>query len=234
MANTSWHSSTHTLFVFAPDYFFSSLPPPSLLFANQSHSGQSLQQTEQHSIRAPSRHQMKTEELQCPQQNKGEAPVSKHLLLLCCGSGEAKLSALHLTKVLTGPSVAQEAIILMQSIGSCWVSSQAETFCTTRCGGFLYRSSKSRAPVWCRRRGRDMLAQQLYWIILIILRNVQKHFPACDHLCFRISLEKAEVNSSLSWHSPLDPQGTNQLVSGRGKFAHNKDSFQIQHLAGAH
>lgn len=65
-----------------------------------------------------------------------------------------------------------------------------------------------------------MLAQQLYWIIFIILRNVGKRFPACDHLCFRISLEKAEVNSSLSWHSPLDQQGINQIVTCRGKFAH--------------
>lgn len=79
-----------------------------------------------------------------------------------------------------------------------------------------------------------MLAQQLYWIIFIILRNVQKHFPACKHLSFRISLEKAESNSSFSWHFPLDPQGINQLVSYRRIFAHNKDSFQIQHLAGAH
>lgn len=177
---------------------------------------------------------MKTEELQCCQQNSGEAPFSKHLLLLYCCSGEAKLSALHLARVLTGPSGAQEAIILMQSMGSCHVSLQAETFCTTRCGGFLYRPSKSKGLIWCRRRGRDMLTQQLYWIIFIILRNVQKRFPACDRLRFRISPEKAEANSSLSWHSPLVPQGINQLVSGRGKFAHNKDSFQIQHLAGAH
>lgn len=90
------------------------------------------------------------------------------------------------------------------------------------------------AHIWCQRRWRDMLAQQLYWIIFIILRNVQKHFPACEHLRFRISLEKAELNSSLFWHSPLDPQGINQLESYRWIFAHNKDSFQIQHLAGAH
>lgn len=205
VANTSWRNSAHRLFVFTPDYFFPSPPPPSLLFANQSHSGQSLQQTEQHSILALSQHQMNTEELQCPQQNKGEAPFPKHLLLLCCGSREAKLSALHLAKVLTGPSVAQEATILKQSIGPCWVSLQAETFCTTRCSGFLYRSSKPRGQIGCRRRGRDMLPQQLYWIIFIILRNTQEHFPACDHLRFRISLEMAEANSFLSWHSPLDP-----------------------------
>lgn len=97
--------------------FFPPLLPLSLLFANQSHSGQSLQQAEQHSILALFWHQMKTEELQCPQQNKGDIPFSKHLLLLCCGSGEAKPSTLHWAKVLTESSVAHEATILMQNTG---------------------------------------------------------------------------------------------------------------------
>lgn len=74
---------------------------------------------------------------------------------------------------------------------------------------FRTHSSSEASQIQCLRRGMGMLAQQLHWIILIILRNVQKGFPACDHLCFRISLEEAELNSSLPWHSLLDPQGIN-------------------------